>query len=341
MFTQRAEKRSVCLLGLGAAVPAHIVTNGDLAQTLDTSDEWIRTRTGIRQRRIALNGQTTSDLAVEAARNALRDAQIEAGEVDCLMVATMTPDQPAPATAVFVQRKLHLAAVPAFDLAAACTGFLYGLEAAAALVAVGHYRRILLIGAEKMSSIVDWTDRSTCVLFGDAAGAAVIGPGDAMTDPLARPQVIDSIMHADGRGAELLHIPAGGVSQPLNEAILRDRLNFIKMSGREVFKMAVREMASVTERLLSRHGLTGADLHCIVPHQANSRIIDALVDRLGTPRERVFVNIGDYGNTSAASIPLALVEARAQGYLDQPGYVLLVAFGAGLTWGATLLKYGD
>lgn len=331
------------MLGLGTCVPDKVVTNDDLSKRLDTSDEWIRTRTGIRERRLAAPDQATSDLAVIAARQALADAHIGAGDIDCLIVATMTPDQPTPATAVFTQRKLGLGPIPAFDLAAACTGFLYALETASALTAVGQYRRILLIGAEKMSSIIDWTDRSTCVLFGDAAAATIVGPSDTST-PGSNGQtrrdleVIDSIMHADGRGAEMLHIPGGGVRSPITVEALTQRSQYIKMNGREVFKMAVREMASVTERLLERHGLTGASLSCIVPHQANSRIITALASRLGTPEDRVFINIGRYGNTSAASIPLALAEARDSGYFSGCGYVLLVAFGAGLTWGATLLR---
>jgi 3-oxoacyl-[acyl-carrier-protein] synthase III len=340
MFTQRSVLGPVCLLGLGTALPERVVTNHELARTLDTSDEWIHTRTGIRERRVAGPQTATSDLAVQAARAAISDARIDPGEVDLLLVATMTPDQPTPATAVFTQRKLGLGTIPAFDLAAACTGFLYGLEMAAALVAVGQYRRVLLIGAEKMSSIVDWSDRSTCVLFGDAAAATIVGIPDAATPPGPCPQVVDSMLHADGRGAELLHIPAGGTRCPPSLAALSSRDHLMKMSGKEVFKLAVREMASVTERLLERHGLAGSDLRLVIPHQANTRIIDALAQRLGTPPDRVFINIGSYGNTSAASIPLALAEAREQGRLPAVGWGLLVAFGAGLTWGATLLRFG-
>lgn len=326
-------KTSVCLKGLGRYVPHMVVTNDDLSERLDTNDEWIRTRTGIRERHLAAPHEHTSDLAVGAARAALADAELNADEIDLLVVATMTPDQPTPSTAVHVQHKLGLRPIPAFDIAAACSGFLYGLDTVSALVASGRYRHALLIGAEKMSSIVDWQDRSTCVLFGDAAAAAVI------TADTQGPQFIDSVLRADGSSAHLLHIPAGGAASPTSSETLSQREHYIRMNGREIFKCAVKEMAQVTGELLARNGLSGEDLACIVPHQANTRILEALASRLGTPYERVFVNIHSYGNTSAASIPLALTEAREQGRLPAGGYVLNVAFGAGLTWGATLLRW--
>ncbi len=322
----------VRLLGWGSCVPQRVVTNDELSRTLNTSDEWIRSRTGIGERRLAEPEVVTSDLAVTAARRAVENAGKALSEVDLLVVATMSPDQPAPATAVIAQAKLGLGNVPAFDLNAACSGFLYGLEVVSSLVASGRYRCVLLIGAEKMSNLIDWQDRSTAVLFGDGAGAVILGTGTQGIE------VVDTLLHADGRGTELLQIRGGGSARPLTPETLAQGEHFLRMNGKEVFKQAVREMADVTERLLARHGLTGGDLACLVPHQANTRIIQALTDRLGIPIERTFFNIDRYGNTSAASIPLALTEAAQAGRLPAGGYVLLVAFGAGLTWGASLLR---
>lgn len=326
---------TVSILGMGKYLPETVLTNDDLSQMVDTNDAWIHSRTGIRQRRIAQAGQSTSDMAVIAARAALADAQVTPSEIDLVIVATMSPDVPTPSTAAIVQSKLGMSPVAAFDVSAACSGFIYGIDTAVNMLRGGRYQKALLIGAEKMSSIVDWKDRSTCVLFGDGAAAVVLGKEAADN----KPSVVDALLRADGHSFNLLYIPAGGAANPATETTVQNRDHFMKMNGREIFKSAVKEMANVTLELLERNGLTSDDIACIVPHQANTRIIDSLAKRLGVPSEQVFVNIDLYGNTSAASIPIALVECCEQGRLPRDGYVLSVAFGAGLTWGSTLFHW--
>ena len=325
---------SIILSGLGSHVPAKRLTNDDLSHLVDTSDEWIRTRSGIRERRIAGPDENPSDLAVPAARQALAQAGLTPAEVDLLIVGTMTPDLVFPSTACLVQHKLGLRAVPAFDVAAACSGFLYILEIGSAMVRAGPYRNALIIGAEKMSAVLDWQDRATCVLFGDGAGAAVLTRG-------AEPGVgvLGSILHTDGGEARLLLQPGGGSACPPTHASIEERKHFLKMNGKEVFKVAVREMEQVIRDLLAQHQLTAAQIALVAPHQANIRILDALATRLEIPLERFIINIDRYGNTSAASIPLALDEAYAAGRIKPGDYIVLVAFGAGLTWGATLIKW--
>jgi len=327
-------RASIILRGLGAYAPAQRVTNDDLTHRVKTSDEWIRTRTGIRERRIAAAHEQASDMGVEAARRALAQAGLKPEDVDLLIVGTMTPDLSFPSAACIIQHKLGLRPVPAFDIAAACSGFLYILEVGTAMVRAGPYRNALIVGTEKMSAVLDWEDRSTCVLFGDGAGAAVL---TASKEPGVG--VLGSILHADGEGVGLIHMPGGGSACPSTRASVDERKHFLKMNGKEVFKVAVREMEQVVHELLAEHKLTPAQIGCVVPHQANLRIIEALVERLKIPLERFVVNIDRYGNTSAASIPLALEEARAAGRLHPGEYIVLVAFGAGLTWGATLLKW--
>jgi len=290
----------VGITGLGKYLPVRRLSNDDLSRMVETSDEWIHSRTGIRNRRIAAAGEATSDMAVAAARAAMVNAGRVAEDVDLLVVATMTPDQPTPSTATLVQHKLGLRPVPAFDIAAACSGFVYGLETVAALVAAGRYRCALLVGAEKMSSIIDWADRSTCVLFGDGAAAALIEP----CTPATRFEVVDSLLRADGRCADWLHVPAGGSALPPSAETVSGGLHAIRMNGREVFKGAIREMENVALELLERNGIGPEHLACVVPHQANVRILEALAERLEITRERMFVNIDETGNTSAASIPL-------------------------------------
>ncbi len=311
----------ICILGTGAHVPAKVLTNHELARMVDTTDEWIVTRTGIRERHLAGKNEPTSMMAAAAARAALADAGVTAEQVDLIILATLTPDQPMPATACLVQ---HLLGVPAraacFDLNAACSGFLYALDTAWAMLASGRYRHALVIGAEKLSSIVDWTDRSTCVLFGDGAGAAVLGPARGTA------RLLGTRLYAEGAHAHLLCVPRG--PKPV-----------IQMKGREVFKNAVRQMEDAVREILEQHGLTAAQISSVIPHQANLRIIESLAQYLGLPIERFIVNLDRYGNTSAASIPLALDEARRSGRVRAGDTTLLVAFGAGLTYGAALVRW--
>jgi 3-oxoacyl-[acyl-carrier-protein] synthase-3 len=311
----------ICILGTGAHAPAKVLTNHELARTVETTDEWIVTRTGIRERRIAGKNETTSLMAAAASRAALADAGIEAAQVDLIIVATLTPDQPMPATACLVQ---HLLGVPVraacYDLNAACSGFLYALDTAWALLGSGRYRHALVIGAEKLSSIVDWTDRSTCVLFGDGAGAVVLGPARGGA------KILGMRLYAEGAHAGLLAVPRGPRS-------------CIQMKGREIFKIAVREMEDAAREILEQHGLAATSIACVIPHQANLRIIESLAQYLGLPLERFVVNLDRYGNTSAASIPLALDEARRSGRVRPGDTTLLVAFGAGLTYGSALVRW--
>jgi 3-oxoacyl-[acyl-carrier-protein] synthase-3 len=325
---------SIILRGLGSYAPAKRLSNDDLTHLVETSDEWIRSRTGIRERCVADANEQASDMGVEAARRALADAKLTPADVDLLIVGTMTPDLPFPATACLVQHKLGLRTVPAFDVGAACSGFLYILEIGTAMLRAGPYKRVLVVGTEKMSSTLDWQDRSTCVLFGDGAGAAVLTRSE---EPGVG--VRDSILHADGADHRLIHMPGGGSACPATHASVEERKHFLKMNGKEVFKVAVREMEQVLLELLARHQLKPEQIACVVPHQANIRIIEAMSTRLKVPLERFVLNIDRYGNTSAASIPLALDEARTTGRIRPGDYVVLVAFGAGLTWGATLLKW--
>jgi 3-oxoacyl-[acyl-carrier-protein] synthase-3 len=331
-----SDTASLFIQGTGSYVPQKALSNDELAQMVDTSDEWIRTRTGIEKRHIAAAGENTSDIAVEAAKKAIANAGLQPEAIDLLIVATISPDQPFPATACLVQTKLGLRPIAAFDLSAACTGFLYILETATALLEKGPYKNALIIGAEKFSSILDWEDRTTCVLFGDGAGAAVISRENKTGFT-----IVDSLLGADGANADILCIPAGGSACPTSPHTLEARLQYLKMNGREVFKQAVRVMGQVAETLLERNGLSPADIKVFIPHQANVRIIEALAKRFDLPLDRFFVNLTHYGNTSAASIPIALDEARYAYTWQKGDYVLLVAFGAGLTWGSTLLRYTE
>jgi 3-oxoacyl-[acyl-carrier-protein] synthase III len=327
--------RSTVILGTGSYAPERILTNEEISRMVDTSDEWIRARSGIRERRIAAAGQATSDLAVLAAQRALADAGVAASEIDLLIVATITPDLPMPATACFVQHKLGIPTTAAcLDVNAACSGFIYGLDLACAMVGSGRYRKALVIGAEKLSSIVDWQDRGTCMLFGDGAGAAVVGSSD-------KPGVglIGTKLGALGEDTDLLCIPAGGSSVPTSAESVARGDHFIKMKGKEVFKLAVRVMEEAARDILEQHGLAAHQIGLVIPHQANLRIIDAIAQYLELPVERFFVNVDRYGNTSAASIPIALDEARKAGRIKEGELTLLVAFGAGLTYGSALIRW--
>ncbi len=329
---------SVIITGVGHYVPHRAITNDDLAQKVDTSDEWVRARTGIGQRHIAGKEEQCSDMAAEAGRRALGRAKVPPDEIDLLIIGTMTPDMLFPSTACLVQHKMGLRPIPAFDIGAACTGFLYILEAGACMLRFNNYRKALLIGAEKLSSVLDWEDRSTCVLFGDGAGAVVLERAEDMPET----GVLGSILGSDGSRSGLIHMPAGGSALPAAAATLAARQHFLKMNGREVFKMAVRVMEQGAREILERHGIGPGDVACVVPHQANNRILESLSVRLGIGLERFYINVERYGNTSAASVPIALDEAARQRRFKSGDYVLLLAFGAGLTWGAALIKWtGD
>ena len=322
----------VGFLGLGYYLPSRVMTNADLEKIVETSDEWIRTRTGISERRIAAEGEQTSDLAVKAAEAALAEAKLKPTDLDLIIVATMTPDMPCPATACIVQAKLGAPQAAATDVAAACSGFLYGLAMAHQMVAGGLYKHVLVVGAEILSRVVDWKDRATCVLFGDGAGAAVIGP-------TTRGQILSMHLGSDGTKADLLKVPAGGVAQPASEESVRDRAHFLKMNGTEVFKHAVRGMSDAAHIAIEKAGLKPEQIACVVPHQANIRIIQAVVERAGIPLEKVYLNVERYGNMSAASTIVAFCEAVRDGRIKKGDYALLVVFGAGLTLGSAVVRW--
>lgn len=325
--------RPVGIVSLGAAVPERVLTNHDLERMVDTSDEWIVTRTGIRERRIAADGQATSDLALAAAREALARAAVSPAEVDLVILATCTPDMPLPATACLVQAALGARQAAAFDLDAACSGFVYALAAGAQFVAAGACGTVLVVGAETLSRIVNWQDRSTCVLMGDAAAAAVLRPVDPDLG------LLGIYLAADGQGADLLRVEAGGSRLPVDDEVLRQGRHYLTMNGREVFRFAVNAMGDAAERALAAAGLSADQVDWFVPHQANYRIIDAAARRFGFPMERVVVNLDRYGNTSAASVPLAMYEAERDGRIRRGDVVLAVAFGAGLTCGAAVMRW--
>ena len=322
----------VGILGLGYYGPQRVMTNADLEKMVETSDEWIRTRTGIAQRRIAAEGENTSDLSVKAAQAALADAKLKPTDLDLIVVATMTPDMPCPATACIVQAKLGAPQAAAIDVAAACSGFVYGLVIGQQFVATGTFKHVLVVGAEILSRVVDWKDRSTCVLFGDGAGAAVIGATE-------RGRILSLHLGCDGTKTDLLKVPGGGVAQPASEQSVRERAHFLKMNGTEVFKHAVRQMAEAAHKAIERAGVKPEQIACVVPHQANIRIIQAVVERAGIPLEKVYLNVERYGNMSAASTIVAFCEAVREGKIKKGDYALLVAFGAGLTWGSVVLKW--
>ena len=326
---------AAAVLGTGSCVPARTVTNHDLARMVDTSDEWIVSRTGVRERRIATHHEPASELAARAARAALGSARLAPADIDLVIVATVTPDMPMPSTACIVQRKLGVPA-PAvcFDVNAACTGFLYALEIGRSLLAAGRHRHALIIGAEKFSSFLDWEDRSTCVLFGDGAGAVVLAPAGAPGRGL-----LGSRLGSLGGDPALLCIPAGGSLHPPSVQTVEHRQHYVRMKGREVFKQAVRLMAQAAREILEQQGVTADEIRWVVPHQANRRIIETLAQDLAIPMDRFVINLDRYGNTSAASIPLALDEAARAGRFRAGEFVLILAFGAGLTYGSALIRW--
>ncbi|URJ33640.1 ketoacyl-ACP synthase III [Paenibacillus polymyxa] len=323
--------RPVGVIGTGKYVPEKILTNKDLEEIVETSDEWIVSRTGIQERHIAAPEQATSDLAYEAAVKALESAGMTAQDLDLIIVATVTPDMAFPSTACILQDKLGAKGAAAFDLSAACSGFVYGLATATSFIKTGIYNNALIIGADCLSRITDYTDRNTCVLFGDGAGAVVIGEV-----PEGRGfQSFD--LGAEGAGGTLLKLEAGGSRLPASADTLENKQHYIYMNGREVFKFAVRVMGTATVDVLEKAGLSKDDIDLFVPHQANIRIIQSAMQRLDLPEEKVVINVNKYANTSAASIPLALVEAAEEGRMKECDRILMVGFGGGLTWGASVL----
>ncbi len=329
----RPHLRSVSITGVGSYVPERVLTNADLEKIVETTDDWITSRTGIRERRIARDNEATSDLAVVAAQRALSAAGITADQIELIIVATITPDMQFPSTACLVQHRLGAHRAAAFDLEAACSGFVYALDVASHFVASHTYNTVLVIGAEKMSSVVDWTDRNTCVLFGDGAGAAVL-----QNRPNAH-GLLTTCLGSDGGKASLLELPGGGSACPASLDSVTKRLHFLRMDGKETFKNAVNAMVAATHEALSRCGVTVAEVKCIIPHQANHRIMSAVAERIGAREDQLFVNVDRYGNTSAASVAIALDEAVSQGRIVRGDLVLMVVFGAGLTWGAALIEW--
>lgn len=331
--------RRMRILGTGHAVPDRVVTNDDLSKLVDTSDAWIRERTGIRQRHLVDKGQAASDLSALAGRRACEAAGVDPKEIDCIICATVTPDMPLPSSAVFVQRKLGAAAhCPAFDLTAACGGFLYGLAVAEGLLRSGQYRRILVCGVEILSGILNWADRNTCVLFGDGAGAAVLGLCSDEEEAAGR-GVLSVHLFSDGSQAEALHIPAGGSLHPTSAETVAAGQHFVQMNGKVIFTHAVRNLSSACQAALNAQGLAATDIDMIVAHQANLRILEGVAQRLGVPMERFYINIDRFGNTSSASVPIALDEVVRQGRVKPGDRLLLCALGAGLAWGAATVRW--
>ena len=321
--------------GIGVGVPDKVLTNFDLEKMVDTSDEWIRQRTGIRERRVVSPGVPSSHLAEKASREVLSELGLSPTDIDMIIVATVSPDTITPSTACWLQKHLGITnGIPAFDISAGCTGFVYALSVADSFLRAGRYKRILVVGAEVLSAITDWTDRSTCVLLGDGAGAAILEYED--DDEVG---LLGYKIKADGNNAELLWVPGCGSLNPASEKVLSERLQYLKMKGNELFKFAVREMNNVVGELLDELGVSKKDIDWVVPHQANIRIIQSLAKYLEISMDRVIVNIDKYGNTSSASIPLAMYEAIKDGKIKRGDLVVLVAFGAGLTWGATLIRW--
>lgn len=324
----------VTIIGTGSYVPEKILTNTDLEKIVDTSDEWIYSRTGIKERRVAAAGEFTSHMATKASERAMEQAGIVAADIDLIIVATITPDTLTPATACYVQANLGAHSAVAFDISAACSGFLYAMKIAQRMISDGAYKNALIVGAEKLSSFINWEDRNTCVLFGDGAGAAILRGAKE-----GEGRILASETGTDGRHTALLDIKGGGSACPITLNNANDNLATLAMQGREVFKLAVTAMKKASEKVIERAGLTPDDITLVVPHQANLRIIDAIADRLTVPNEKVFVNLHKYGNTSAAAIAIALDEAHREGKFKRGDNIIMVAFGAGLTWAAAAIEW--
>ena len=322
------------IIGIGRALPERILSNTDLEQMVDTSDQWITERTGIKERRILDESLSTSDLATAAARKACESAEIEPSDLDAIIVGTVTPDMQMPATAVYVQHKLGAGTCPAFDISAACAGFIYGLTIGDGLIRTGAYRRIAVIGVEILSRVLDWSDRNTCVLFGDGAGAAVLGVSD---DPTRG--VLAARIHSDGAQAPHLTIPGGGSVLGTSHATVDKKQHCVHMNGRQIFTQAVRNMSAATSALLADNGVTPDDVDLVFAHQANIRIIESVSQRTQLDMRKFFNNIGQFGNTSSASIPMAMSQAADAGMLRRGKLSLLTALGAGVSWGAALVRW--
>ena len=325
-------KTGVKILSTGSYVPEKVLTNFDLEKMVETSDEWISTRTGIKERRIIDEDKTTSDLAYNASIKAIEKAKISVDDIDLIIVATISPDAPMPSTACYLQKKLKAFNAVAFDIAAACSGFIYGTTMAKAFISSGLYKKVLVVGVEALSRVTDWTDRNTCVLFGDGAGAMILEASQEEND------IISTYLGTDGTHTEILNIPAGGATCPTTKETVEQRLQFVKMVGKEVFKVAVSKMALSVNKAQELAGLTDNDIDLYIPHQANLRIIEAVAKKAGVTKEKVYINVHKYGNMSAATTIIALDEAIQEGRIKKGDLVELVAFGAGLTWGACILK---
>jgi 3-oxoacyl-[acyl-carrier-protein] synthase-3 len=329
-------KPEVSLLGTGSYTPARIITNAEMERMVDTSDEWITTRTGIKERHIAAEGEQTSDMAAEAARAALDQAGVAAIDIGLILVATASPDMLFPATACLVQRKIGAQRAACMDISAACSGFLYALEIARQMINCGGIRFALVIGAEKLSAFINWTDRNTCVLFGDGAGAVVLG---ARTPDRIGRGILTTYMGSDGEHSDILSLPGGGSRCPISPENVGERLNTLRMLGKETFKQAVTSMTGAALEVLQRTGLSARDIACIIPHQANVRIIEAIADRLKVPMKRFFLNLERYGNTGAAAVAIALDEAHRAGRIQPGDRVLMIVFGSGLTWASSIVEW--
>ena len=325
--------RTVSIIGTGSYVPERILTNRELEKIVETSDEWIRTRTGIGERRIAAPEEATSDMATNAALAAMSQAGVSADQIDLIIVATVTPDMFFPATACWVQKKLGAIRAACFDISAACSGFIYAMEIAQQFISNHVYNTVLIIGADKLSSITDWSDRNTCVLFGDGAGAAILRNRGASHG------VITTHMGSDGEFTDILFMPGGGSRCPITSANVDQKLNTIKMLGKETYKQAVTAMSDAADRAMESAGLKYEDIACVIPHQANMRIIEAIAHRMGLPVEKFYVNLEKYGNTSAAAVAIALDEAHRNGRFKIGDYILLVVFGGGLTWASSVIQW--
>jgi len=328
-----SQNKKIGIIGTGHFLPEKILTNADLERMVDTTDEWITTRTGIKQRRIVKPGVATSDIAAIAAKEALENAKLKPEDLDLIIIGTITPDMQFPATACLVQAKIGAKNAAAFDISAACSGFIYAISVAEALIRTGQYKNALVLGAEVLSSIVDWQDRNTCVLFGDGAGAAVLAPVD-------EGGILSTHIGSNGNEAELLNMPAGGSRMPASEETLKNRMHYLKMSGNEVFKLAVKAMADAANKAAVKAGIMSIEeIDLIIPHQANMRILMAVANRLKLPETKLFLNVDRYGNMSSASTAVALYEAVKAGRIKKDDNIMLVAFGAGLTWAACVIKW--
>ena len=323
------------IAGTGRYVPERILSNKDLEDMVDTSDEWIIQRTGIRERHIAAENESTSDLALQAAQSAMEEAGLDPLDLDAVILATLTPDTYCPAGACYVQKLLGAENACSFDLSAACTGFVYGITVGSSLVRSGVHKNVLVIGAETLSRFIDYTDRNTCILFGDGAGAAVLSRAEEGSES----RLMDHYLRSDGGGTDLIIMPGGGSRQPASTDTVDGKKHFLSMQGSDVFKFATRSMQVLIETAIERNGISISDLDLVVPHQVNSRIIETVLRKIDLPEEKIYLNLQRYGNTSAASVPMALHEAVEEGRIEKGSLVLLVAFGAGLTWGYNLVRW--